>query len=869
MVAAKLGILYRKKVIFTTLTQQFAKLFNIRTKKFIIVRFPSNLQIPYFSRNLSNIMHFTLREISAAIHSKWFGESDEMPISHISIDSRSLQNGVQTLFFALSGPNNDAHHYIEELIDVGVLNFVVTHVPDEVRGQANFLIVENTLDALQQFAAYYRNLFDFPVIGITGSNGKTIVKEWLNFLLGPDHNIIRSPKSYNSQVGVPLSVISINEKHNLGIFEAGISTVNEMEKLEKIIKPTIGLLTNIGSAHDEGFANIGEKMKQKLKLFSDVDVLILHKSKTVEAFLNPKIKTFSWSCKYENADVFIVKKIIVDKTALKVKYNNDDFEIKIPFLDDASVENAIQCMMVMLNFGYDPKVIENRMSLLFPVEMRLKVKNGINNTTIIDDSYSSDFQSLKIALDFLESQKLYKKKTLILSDIFQSGLSNEELYSNVSQLVIANKINRIIGIGETISQFKNKFLNCVTFATTNDFIAAFDSLSFGNETILIKGARHFRFEEIVALLEEKTHETVLEINLNAISHNLNFYKSKLRPETKLMVMVKAFGYGNGGFEIAKLLEHHKTDYLGVAFADEGISLKNAGITLPIMVLNPENTSFSAIIQHGLEPEIYSIKGLNAFLKIAAQKKLEQYPIHIKLDTGMHRLGFEQNNIDELIFTLKENKSVKVKSILSHMATSDELTHRDFALSQIALFEKLSSKLMSELKIKPIRHILNTSGISNFPQAQYDMVRLGIGLYGVSNDHDEQKFLENVGTLKSIISQLRTIPAGDSVGYGRRFIAEKPTKIATIPIGYADGISRHWGNEVGFVMINNKKAKIVGSICMDMLMVDVTEIKCKEGDPVVIFGESPTVVYIAEQLKTIPYEILTSISQRVKRVFYRE
>ena len=803
------------------------------------------------------------------IHARWFGESDVMPVDHISIDSRSLQNGQTTLFFALSGPNNDAHHYIDELIDVGVLNFVVTHVPDEVRGQANFLIVENTLDALQQFAAYYRGLYHFPIIGITGSNGKTIVKEWLNFLLSPDYNIIRSPKSYNSQVGVPLSVISINEKHNLGIFEAGISTVNEMEKLEKIIKPTIGLLTNIGSAHDEGFSNIGEKMKQKLKLFSDVELLILHKSKTVEAFLNPKIKTFSWSCKYENADVFIVKKIIVDKTSLKVKYNNDDFEIKIPFLDDASVENAIQCMMVLLHFGYDPKVIENRMALLFPVEMRLKVKNGINNTTIIDDSYSSDFQSLKIALDFLESQKLYKKKTLILSDIFQSGLSNDELYSNVSQLIIANKINRIIGIGETISQFKNKFLNCVTFATTNDFIAAFDTLSFGNETILIKGARHFRFEEIVALLEEKTHETVLEINLNAISHNLNFYKSKLKPETKLMVMVKAFSYGNGGFEIAKLLEHHKTDYLGVAFADEGISLKNAGITLPIMVLNPENTSFSAIIQHGLEPEIYSIKGLNAFLKIAAQKKLENYPIHIKLDTGMHRLGFEQNNINELIFTLKENKFVKVKSILSHLATSDDLLHKDFALSQIAFFEQLSSKLMSELKIKPIRHILNTSGISNFPQAQYDMVRLGIGLYGVSNDREEQKFLENVGTLKSIISQIRTIPAGDSVGYGRRFVAEKPTKIATIPIGYADGISRHWGNETGFVTINNKKAKIVGSICMDMLMVDATEIKCKEGDPVVIFGESPTVIYIAEQLKTIPYEILTSISQRVKRVFYRE
>lgn len=814
-------------------------------------------------------MPLSLKNIIPVIHAKWFGESDAMPIGHISIDSRSLQNDVTTLFFALSGPNNDAHHYIGELIDTGVVNFVVTHIPDEVRGQANFLIVDNTLTALQQFAAFYRSQFHFPIIGITGSNGKTIVKEWLNFLLGPDYNIIRSPKSYNSQVGVPLSVMSINEKHNLGIFEAGISTVNEMEKLERIIRPTIGLLTNIGSAHDEGFANIGEKIKQKLKLFAHAEVLICHKNKTIEAFLAKGVCTFTWSCKHEEADVFIVKKIVVDKTHMKVTRGADEFEIKVPFQDDASVENAIQCMMVMLYFNYNAKTIEDRMSLLFPVEMRLKVKNGINNSTVIDDSYSSDYQSLKIALDFLENQKHYKKKTLILSDIYQSGLSNEELYSKVAELVISNKINRMIVVGETISEFRKKFLNCTAFKSTKEFIDAFDTLSFGNETILIKGARDFRFEEIVSLLEEKTHETVLEINLNAISHNLNYYRSKLKPKTKLMVMVKAFGYGNGGFEIAKLLEHHKTDYLGVAFADEGIALKNAGITLPIMVLNPENTSFSAIIQHGLEPEIYSLKGLNAFLKIAEQKKLKDYPIHIKLDTGMHRLGFQENNLAEMIFTLQSNPSVKVKSILSHMATSDDLAHKDFALSQIDLFEKLSAKIIKDLKIKPIRHILNTSGIENFAQAQYDMVRLGIGLYGISNDSHEQKFLENVGTLKSIISQLRTIPAGDSVGYGRRFMADKPTKVATIPIGYADGISRHWGNGVGFVSINGKKAPILGSVCMDMLMVDASEIKCKEGDPVTIFGESPTVIYMAEKLGTIPYEILTSISQRVKRVFYRE
>jgi alanine racemase len=439
----------------------------------------------------------------------------------------------------------------------------------------------------------------------------------------------------------------------------------------------------------------------------------------------------------------------------------------------------------------------------------------------------------------------------------------------VSQLIESNKINRLIAIGDTISQYKNKFKNISVYATTQDFIGNFEMLDFANETILVKGARQFQFEQIVSLLEEKTHETVLEINLNAISHNLSFYRSKLKPDTKLMVMVKAFGYGNGGFEIAKLLEHHKTDYLGVAFADEGISLKNAGIKLPIMVLNPETTSFPSIIQHGLEPEIYSIKGLKAFIAIADEKKLEHFPIHIKIDTGMHRLGFEDEHIAELIAILKANPSVKVKSILSHMATSDDLLYDGFSKSQIALFEKLSMQLMEALDINPIRHILNTSGIEHYPEAQYDMVRLGIGLYGISNDAAQQKHLENVGTLKSVISQLRTIGKGESVGYGRRFMADGDTKIATIPIGYADGISRHWGNLNGHVTIGGKHASIVGSICMDMLMADCTGIDCREGDAVIIFGKNPTVIEMADKLRTIPYEILTSISQRVKRIFYRE
>lgn len=823
-------------------------------------------------------MSLNLKSLISVLNAKCIGSETDVFIDHISIDSRSLQNGTQTLFFALSGVNNDAHLFIPDLIEKGVQNFVVQYIPKGLEQKANFLLVENTLQALQQFAGYYRDLFHFPIIGLTGSNGKTIVKEWLNFLLSPDYNIIRSPKSYNSQVGVPLSVISINEKHNLGIFEAGISTINEMSKLEKIIKPSIGVLTSIGSAHDEGFLNLVQKIDEKLLLFKECPIIIYQKNEVVDSCLTQFVaeymqhprKLFSWSFKDQNAAVFISKKESKnDQTSIEYQYKNEKFNLEIPFSDSASIENAISCLLVLLHFNYDHETIQNRIKMLYPVRMRLEVKNGVNNCSIIDDSYSSDFQSLKIALDFLESQtKKGASKTVILSDIFQSGFSNEELYSKVGQLISDNKINRIIGIGKTIASFEAKFPNSMMFETTADFLEAIEGLNFQNETILIKGARSFKFEEIVSLLEEKTHETVLEINLDAISHNFNYFKSKLAPNVKMMVMVKAFGYGNGGLEIAKLLEHHKVDYLGVAFADEGISLKNGGIKLPIMVLNPESTSFPSIIQYKLEPEIYSIKGLNAFLKIAREKNLKNFPIHIKIDTGMHRLGFEENTIQELIETLKGNSTVRVQSVLSHLATSDDPKHYDFVHKQIALFEKLSSRLISELNINPIRHILNTSGISNFPNAQYNMVRLGIGLYGVSNDPAEQKYLENVGTLKSIISQVRTIPAGDSVGYGRRFMADAATKIATIPIGYADGIARLWGNEVGFVMIKNQKAKIVGSVCMDMLMVNVTDIDCKEGDPVIIFGESPTVIEMAEALKTIPYEIMTSISQRVKRVFFR-
>ncbi|WP_166778519.1 bifunctional UDP-N-acetylmuramoyl-tripeptide:D-alanyl-D-alanine ligase/alanine racemase [Flavobacterium psychrophilum] len=814
-------------------------------------------------------MTISLHNIIPILDANFQGIDENIYYDTISIDSRSLQNNENTLFFALVGPNNDAHIYIGDLISKGVKNFVVTYIPKRLTGKANFLIVKNTLVALQIFARYYRNLFHFPIIGITGSNGKTIVKEWLNFLLSPDYNIIRSPKSYNSQVGVPLSVIAINENHNLGIFEAGISTKDEMENLQKIIQPTIGILTNIGTAHDEGFADISEKIKEKLKLFTDVEVLILNKNKTIETFINKEINTFTWSTNDQSADVFFQKKTLNDHALLNITNQGKYFKIKIPFIDEASLENSMHCILVMLYLKYDLDTIKHRISQLFPVEMRLKVKNGINNCTLIDDSYSSDFQSLKIALDFLENQKQHLKKTLILSDIYQSGLENEDLYVRVSQLIISNKINRVICIGGVISKYKNKFLNVISYLSTNDFIEDFDNLDFTNETILIKGSRHFEFEKIVTLLEEKTHETVLEINLNAISHNLNYFKSKLNPKTKIMVMVKAFGYGSGSFEIAKLLAHHKVNYLGVAFADEGIELRQAGIQLPIMVLNPEMTSFPSIIQYNLEPEIYSIRGLKAFIKITQQKELTSYPIHIKINTGMNRLGFDAQIIPELISILQKHDSVLVKSILSHLAASDDLAQDIFTRKQISDFDTISNKITTKLKINPIRHISNTSAISNYPQAQFDMVRLGIGLYGVSNDANETKKLENVGTLKSIISQIRNLNSGQSVGYNRRFMVKKPTTIATIPIGYADGISRAWGNEVGYVLVNEQKAPIVGSICMDMLMIDVTKINCSEGNQVIIFGKTPSVTTIAKATKTIPYEILTSISSRVKRVFYRE
>lgn len=799
---------------------------------------------------------------------KTLGFTNVENIDHISIDSRSLQNGNSTLFFCLKGHNHDAHQYIEGLIQKGVEYFVVEYIPSEVKDKAHFCVVNNTTEALQKLAQKYKAEFqELETIAITGSNGKTIVKEWLNFLLSPDYFIVRSPKSFNSQVGVPLSIFGINEKHNLGIFEAGISQRNEMLLLEKIIQPTIGIFTHLGDAHNEGFTTIEEKVKEKTQLFIHCKVVILEKNDFIEKHLS--VPSFTWSFDNPAADIFVISKVKNNqKTTLELQLHTEKIVVTLPFLDDISIENALTCIATLAYLKVDNATIKERVANLYAVEIRLQAKKGINNCLLIDDSFSSDYQSLKIALDFLDQQKLHDKKTIILSDIFQSGLAVDQLYQNVTKALQNNKIDRIITIGETIGKHLEHLPNVISFPTTQAFLQQFNTQSFQNETILVKGARSFHFDEIVVLLEEKKHETILEINLDAITYNLNFYKSKLKPETKVMVMVKAFGYGNGGYELAKHLEFLKVNYLGVAFADEGVDLRKAGITMPIMIMNPETSSFHTMIAYNLEPEIYSISALEAFLKVCKEKNVSKYPIHIKIDTGMHRQGFEYKDIKDLVNLLRQNNLIEVTSIFTHLAASDALEYTSFTELQVERYHNFAKELKEKLEIKPIEHILNTSGIFNYSKYQLDMVRLGIGLYGVGNSEEENKQLQQVSTLKSIILQIRAVAPEESIGYSRKFMVTQPIRVATVPIGYADGIRRAWGNEKGYVTIHNQKARILGNVCMDMLMVDVTNIPCSELDEVIIFGNSPTVVEMAEVLQTIPYEILTSISQRVKRIFYK-
>lgn len=822
-------------------------------------------------------MNLSIRQIQEVLGAQLIGNEDSLLINDISIDSRSLHHEKSTLFFALVGDNHNAHDYIPGLIDKGVVSFVVSQLPTVKDSNVNYLLVENTKKALQDLAHYYRAQFDFPVIGVTGSNGKTIVKEWLSYLLSPDFSIVKNPKSYNSQVGVPLSLFLIKESHTLGIFEAGISKKNEMINLANMIAPTVGVFTTIGSAHDNGFDSRREKIREKAKLFINCTTIVYKSSPLVEEVFSEQLftennkKRYSWSFDNKNATIFVENYITKkSKSEIHLVYRGHQFSFWIPFVDKASIENAITCFTTLISLGIAVDTIVDRMPDIFPVQMRLQIKPAINNCILIDDSYNSDLQSLIIALDFLEQQRKTKRKTVILSDINESGLSDDTLYQTIYDLLNKNKVDRVIVVGKKISHSLSRYSHIQRFDSTQEIIDTIKDISFSSECILVKGSRSFHFEKIVEALEFQKHETVLEVNLDAVGSNLSFYKSKLKPETKVMVMIKAFGYGNGGYELAKLLMHHRVDYLGVAFADEGIVLKKEGITTPIMVMNPEIGSYNSIIQYQLEPEIYNFRGLNYFLELAENLGLSRYPIHIKIDTGMHRLGFEITDVPQLIAMLKEKSVVSVKSVLSHLFSSDDPAHEFYTLKQIRDFEEI--KRVFELIYfdeNPIFHLANTSGIINYPKSHFDMVRLGIGLYGIGNTEEEIQNLENVSTLKSVISQIKCIKKGESVGYNRAFVASHDMKTGTVPIGYADGISRILSKRGGTVLVNGIEVPIIGNICMDMLMIDLTRVTCEEGDTVVLFGEEMSVKSIAKQLDTIPYEVLTQISHRVKRVFYRD
>lgn len=821
-------------------------------------------------------MEYTIKEIAKIIGANT-EQLNNNKISLLLTDSRRLSFPEQSLFFALKTKTNDGHRYIQELYKLRVRNFVISDWNPEYdhMTEANFLVVKDTLKALQKLATYHRKRFNIPVIGITGSNGKTIVKEFLYQLLHNEFNIVRSPRSYNSQLGVPLSVWQINEKHTLGIFEAGISQPDEMERLQPIIAPTVGIITNIGEAHQENFLSSRQKCLEKLTLFNDCEAIIYDGddpfiSNCIEAACLSH-KAIAWSRTDSDAPLFIEaiekkdRKTIIHCTLLGF---NQTFTI--PFTDDASIENVIHCMAVMLYLKPTSVNDASKFAKLEPVDMRLDVKQGINNCLLINDTYNSDINSLDIALDFQQSRKGGKKlkSTLILSDILQSGTLPKSLYKKVADLVSRKKVERIIGIGRDLKEYASLFnLEKEFYTTTEEFIKSASFKKFKDELILIKGSRKFHFEQISELLEKKVHETILEVNLDAIVHNFNHYRSLLKPETKMVCMVKAFGYGAGYYELAKTLQEHRCDYLAVAVADEGAELRKEGISIPIIVMNPEFSSFNVLFENHLEPEVYSFRLLDALIRETERRGITSYPIHVKIDTGMHRLGFQPNDIPELCKKLKDQSGLTVRSTFSHLVGSDSYIFDDFTHQQLDKFTQAAHCLEEGLDHKVIKHILNSAGIERFADYQMDMVRLGIGLYGVSASG--QKGLRNVSTLKTTILQIQNVPAGDSIGYSRKSYVQRDSRIAIIPIGYADGLDRHFSNGGGEVLINGKRCPIVGNICMDACMVDVTDIQANEGDSVIIFGDELPVSELSDKLKTIPYEILTSISPRVKRVYFWE
>ena len=799
-------------------------------------------------------------------------------ISWLLTDSRSLCFPNETLFFAIVTRRGDGHNYIRDLYNRGVRNFVVSRMPDRMDDylESNFLLVKDTLAALQTLAAQHRAAFQIPVIGVTGSNGKTMIKEWLYQLLEKDYVVTRSPKSYNSQIGVPLSVWLLNKQSELGIFEAGISRKDEMGQLWKIIKPTIGIISNIGLAHQENFQSLQEKCVEKLKLFRDCDVIIYNgDNELIQDCVDKSVITareIAWSRKNTEKPLFISSVVKGEShTEITYRYIGLENSFSIPFIDDASIEDALHCLAVCIYMMVPPEKITERMAQLEPLAMRLEVKDGKQGNILINDSYNSDISSLGIALDFMARRHDDKSRgrTLILSDILQSGWSPRELYRKVAQLVESRGITKFIGIGPDISAGKKFFevADRYFFDSTDEFLKSNVINGMHNELVLIKGARMYEFDRIAERMELKVHETILEVNLQAIADNLDRYRSMLKPETKIVCMVKASAYGSGAIEVAKTLQDRKVEYLAVAVADEGAELRKAGITTSIMVMNPERTSFGTLFDQKLEPEVYSFHLLDMIIRAAEHNGITNFPIHIKIDTGMHRLGFAPDDVPELVRRLQRQTAVIPCSVFSHFVGSDSPDFDDFSKLQIERFNKAADTLQAAFKHHIIRHICNSAGIERFPDVHYDMVRLGLGLYGI-NPLDNQP-LETVCTLKTTILQIRELAKGETVGYSRKGKITKRSRIAAIPIGYADGLDRHLGNGKGYCLVNGQKSYYVGNICMDVCMIDVTDIECQEGDTVEIFGPNLPVHVLSDILGTIPYEIISTVSIRVKRVYYTE
>lgn len=784
------------------------------------------------------------------------------------IDSRLLNNPENTIFFAIVTPNNNGHKYIPELISKGVKAFVVEKIP-EVSNSADvcFLLVNDTLKALQNIAKGIRQNFANDVIGITGSNGKTIVKEWLVQLLPENLNICYSPKSYNSQLGVPLSLWPLDNHFDLGIFEAGISTTGEMDALEAMIKPDIGILTHLGPAHNQGFDNPEQKLQEKMKLFSNAKCLITQYNSKVFEYFSGSILSYDFN--NSKADLNITNREVKGKsTHITAIYKNEPVAFNIPFIDEASIENACLCALTLLHLD---KFNAHRFSSLQAVSMRMELKKGLHNCLLVNDSYSNDLHSLGVALNFLNQQSIHSKKTVILSDIEESGLPSELLYANVKRMLKDLGISRLIAIGSDFKNQSQKFENefdYTHFDDTQNFLSKVSLSAFKDESILIKGARKFAFEKIVAKLQQETHGSVLEINLSAALHNLNAIKSRLTPKMKVMAMVKAFAYGSGTYEMAKLI-CNKVDYLAVAYTDEGVALRNSGITTPIMVMNPEEDSYAQLLTNNLEPVVFSVNQLKSIAVFALENGNKNVGIHIELDTGMHRLGFMAEDLEELLQLIQAFPHLRIASVFSHLSASDEAIHDNFTLHQFQQMKLMSEKIEKVIGYSPLKHISNTAATLRFTQENLDMVRIGIGIYGIDPTGSFKHLLEPVFTFKTNISQIKTISANESIGYSRKSIADHARRIAILSLGYADGLNRALSNGKGSVFINGKLAPVTGNICMDMCMVDVTDINCEEGDEAIIFGKERPIEEIAETLQTIPYEILTSISQRVKRVYVSE